>query len=61
MGSPLPHSPATDGKDEVWTVFSTQSTPGLQHSNQLFGGFIARNEATTGGLLHAYWGQMCKQ
>ncbi|MFK4070466.1 hypothetical protein [Streptomyces sp. NPDC029674] len=49
------------GSDEVWTVSSRQSTPGLQHSDQRFDGFTARYSAATGALLDACWGQTCDQ
>ncbi|MFF8659750.1 hypothetical protein [Streptomyces huasconensis] len=54
-------SPDTEAKDEVWTVSSTQATPGLQRSERLFDGFTARYDAATGALLDACWGQMCEQ
>ncbi|WP_409239344.1 hypothetical protein [Streptomyces sp. PA5.6] len=49
------------GSEEMWTVSSQQSTPGLQHSNQRFDGFTARYSSDSGALLDACWGQMCDQ
>ncbi len=45
--------PAVSGTDEVWTVSSSQTTPGLQRSDRLFDGFTARYDAATGALLDA--------
>ncbi|MGW7258535.1 hypothetical protein [Streptomyces sp. NPDC054834] len=52
--------PAADGSGEAaWTVTSTHSTPGLQHTDQRFDGFTARYSARTGELLDACWGDLC--
>jgi hypothetical protein len=45
--------------DAVWTVTSTGSTPGLQHTDRRFDGFTARYSANTGALLEACWGDLC--
>ncbi|MEV3967156.1 hypothetical protein AB0K68_03260 [Streptomyces sp. NPDC050698] len=54
------HSHPADGSgDAAWTVSSTSSTPGLQHTDRRFDGFTARYSARTGALLEACWGDVC--
>ncbi|MFG2931193.1 hypothetical protein [Streptomyces achromogenes] len=55
------HQDSHDGasSEAVWTVSSTHSTPGLQHSDRRFDGFTARYSAGTGALLDACWGDLC--
>ncbi|WP_306965090.1 hypothetical protein [Streptomyces afghaniensis] len=50
---------ADDSVDAAWTVSSTSSTPGLQHTDRRFDGFTARYSARTGALLDACWGDFC--
>lgn len=45
--------------DEVWTVSSSSSTPGLQRGDQRFAGFTARYSSHTGALVDACWGELC--
>ncbi|MGW2726095.1 hypothetical protein [Streptomyces sp. NPDC001494] len=53
-------SDAADGSGvAAWTVTSTNSTPGLQRTDQRFDGFTARYSAHTGALLEACWGDLC--
>jgi hypothetical protein len=51
--------PADGSGDAAWTVSSTRSTPGLQHTDRRFDGFTAHYSARTGALLKACWGDLC--
>ncbi|MDW4918879.1 hypothetical protein RB621_36320 [Streptomyces californicus] len=46
--------------EEVWSVKSTHSTPGLRATGKLFNGFHASYSALSGEFLEACWGDMCK-
>ncbi|MFJ2162773.1 MULTISPECIES: hypothetical protein [unclassified Streptomyces] len=47
------------GGDDVWTVSSSSSTPGLQRGDHRFAGFTARYNPHTGALVDACWGELC--
>jgi hypothetical protein len=47
------------GGDDVWTVSSSSSTPGLQRGDHRFAGFTARYSPHTGALVDACWGELC--
>jgi hypothetical protein len=51
---------AADADGAVWTVTSSQSTPGLESGAGIYHGFRATYSARTGQLLEACWGDMCR-
>ncbi len=47
--------------EEVWSVKSTHSTPGLRDTGKTFNGFHASYSAQSGEFLEACWGDMCEK